>query len=169
MEEKIEKKLHLSTLSKTLIIFLIIVIGSTIIKVLRDLKVNGAGLLNIPMVVAIFYVGNRPNIKQKDWQNDNDDQKQSNPEPTVGVGGFTELMFAAGEGDLDSCKRLIDQGLNVNQQDEKGATALIYAVLNSNTEIARLLLGNNADPNITTKKGTTAKSVAKNKKIEGLF
>lgn len=157
--------LQLSTLSKVIIIFLIIVIGSTVIKVLRDLKVSGAGLLNIPMVMAIFYVGKRPNPKlQADTKHES--QKR---EPTVEIDGFTQLMFAAREGDLVLCKQLIDQGVDINEQDDKGATALIYAVLSTNEQTVKLLIDNGADKRQFTKKGLTALAIAKNNKMKNII
>lgn len=162
-----DEKLQLSTLSKVIIIFLIIVIGSTVIKVLRDLKVSGAGLLNIPMVMAIFFVGKRPNPNSK-LQADTKYESQKR-EPTVDIDGFTQLMFAAKEGDLVLCKQLIDQGVDINEQDDKGATALIYAVLSTNADCVKLLIDNGADKKLPTKKGLTALAIAKNNKMKNII
>ena len=85
------------------------------------------------------------------------------PKPSaIGEEGLTELMLCASEGDLEECKRLLDQGANINQQDDKGATALIYAVLNNCEEVTRLLLSNGADKKLATKKnGLTPLMVAR--------
>ena len=88
--------------------------------------------------------------------------KESPPKPpTIGEEGLTELMHCAAESDLEGCKRLLDQGANINQQDDKGATALIYAVLNNCEEVTRLLLSKGADQNLATKKnGQTPLAIA---------
>jgi hypothetical protein len=162
---------QLSTLSKTIIILLIFIVGSIVIKVLRDMKISGSGLINIPIVMSMFYIGSRPNpnAKKQEGQKELLDKKKIKSDPTIGEAGFTELMFAAGEGDLTLSQKLIDEGVNLNQQDDKGAIALIYATLNENIDIAQLLIKNNADPDMITKKGSSAKSIAKNKEINDFF
>ena len=63
-----------------------------------------------------------------------------------------EFMSAARKGDYDSVARLInvdfaaDMAVNVNYQESKtGYSALHYAVLNKDTELANLLVKNYAD------------------------
>jgi ankyrin repeat protein len=94
--------------------------------------------------------------------------KPSTP-PPVGEAGFTELMLCAGEGDIEGCKRLLEQGGDINKQDDKGGTALIYAVMNKREAVVDLLLTKGADVNIATnKKGQTALSIAKNSNYKAI-
>lgn len=82
--------------------------------------------------------------------------------PIIGEAGLTQLMHCAAEGDLEGCRRLLDQGVDVNQRDDKGATALIYAALNNCVDIISLLLSKGANQNLASKKnGLTALSIAK--------
>lgn len=90
--------------------------------------------------------------------------------PKVGVGGFTELMFHSGQNNLNEINKMVNEGVNVNQQDEQGATALIYAVLNNRAEIVRILLSHDADTSLSTyKSGQTAMSIAKKKDFQDII
>lgn len=89
---------------------------------------------------------------------------ESQPKPPIiGEEGLTELMYCASECDLEGCKRLLDKGADINQQDDKGATALIYAVLNNCAEVTSLLLSKDADQNLATKKNGLTPSVVARK------
>jgi ankyrin repeat protein len=72
-----------------------------------------------------------------------------------GGGGLTALVFAAREGDIDSARRLLDAGANVNQQTEYGWTPLLTAVNNRNYRLATLLVERGADVNLANKGGWT--------------
>lgn len=80
------------------------------------------------------------------------ERNKESPPLTIGEEGLTNLMHYAAEGYIEGCERLLIQGADINQQDNKGATALIYAVLNNHEEIVRLLLSKGADQNLATKK-----------------
>jgi len=85
-----------------------------------------------------------------------------------GGGGLTALVFAAREGDLESAKRLIAAGANVNQQTEYGWTPLLTAVNNRNYQVAKLLVESGADVNLANKGGWTPLYLATdNRNIEG--
>jgi len=85
-----------------------------------------------------------------------------------GGGGLTALVFAAREGDVESAKRLIAAGADVNQQTEYGWTPLLTAVNNRNYEVARLLIEHGADVNRVNKGGWTPLYLATdNRNIEG--
>jgi ankyrin repeat protein len=85
-----------------------------------------------------------------------------------GGGGLTALVFAAREGDLESARRLIAAGADVNQQTEYGWTPLLTAVNNRNYEVARLLIERGADVNRANKGGWTPLYLATdNRNIEG--
>ena len=66
---------------------------------------------------------------------------------TVAFGNVTALHFAAGRGDLDTVRLLLDAGANVNARDIRGLTPLVFAVATDrpNIEIIRLLLARGAD------------------------
>ncbi len=87
----------------------------------------------------------------------------------VGNAGFTELMFSAKEGDSKACEHLLESGIDINQQDDKGATALIYATLSNSVSVARLLLSKGANPHIPTNKGLTVMAIAKNNNLNQLI
>jgi ankyrin repeat protein len=78
--------------------------------------------------------------------------------------GFTPLLFAAREGDLESAKLLLDKGVDVNisvgeegetgeavdlsgHQDSSKLSALHVAVQRGHSDLAALLLDRGADPN----------------------
>ena len=87
----------------------------------------------------------------------------------VGEAGFTELMLSAKVGDIETCNRLIESGVNINHQDDKGATALLYAVLAESEDIVKLMIDKGANPYISTKKGLTAITFAENNKLINLI
>ncbi len=57
--------------------------------------------------------------------------------------------------DLAAINELIASGWNINEQDEKGQTALLRAVEAGRADLANLLLLEGADPNIASKAGKT--------------
>ena len=61
---------------------------------------------------------------------------------------------------IEMIKSLLKDGFKVNQKDENGDTMLIYAAEYGKNEIARYLLQNSADVNITNNQGKTALGVA---------
>ena len=79
----------------------------------------------------------------------------------IGKRGFTELMFAAGEGDMDRVTKILATESPVNVQDDQGKTRLAYAAMNNRLEIVGLLLRKGADPDITTSTGRSATWFAK--------
>jgi len=56
-----------------------------------------------------------------------------------------EITECARDGDVDGVRSLIDQGTDVNAQDKKGMTALLYAAREGHTEVAELLISEGAD------------------------
>lgn len=65
----------------------------------------------------------------------------------VQQGGFTPLLFAAREGNVESARLLLEKGANVNDVAANGASALVIAAHSDNPELARFLLDRGADPN----------------------
>lgn len=62
-------------------------------------------------------------------------------------GGETAVMFAARVGDLDSAKRLVAAGANVNDADAWGVSATTLAAHSGFGELVEYLLATGADPN----------------------
>ena len=70
--------------------------------------------------------------------------------------GHTALMRAALDGDTETVKALIQQGVDINQRDDNGRTALMFAVMNMHHETVRALLESEADVNVRSTQGGTA-------------
>jgi ankyrin repeat protein len=65
----------------------------------------------------------------------------------VEYGGFTPLLFAAREGELDSAKYLLAAGANVNDVGADGSSALAVATFSGQRAVAQLLIEHGADVN----------------------
>jgi ankyrin repeat protein len=62
-------------------------------------------------------------------------------------GGYTPLLFAARDGDLESAAALVAAGANVNDVAASGASALVVALHSGNRALAKDLLDRGANPN----------------------
>jgi ankyrin len=62
-------------------------------------------------------------------------------------GGFTALLFAAREGDVESAGLLLDAGANIEDAAPTGTSALVLAVHSDQAQVAEYLLKRGADPN----------------------
>ena len=62
-------------------------------------------------------------------------------------GGFTPLMFAAREGDIESAGLLLAAGANVHDATPPGTSATVVAAHSGHGTLAALLLEHGADPN----------------------
>lgn len=60
----------------------------------------------------------------------------------------TALTIAAERGDTAQVRKLIAEGVDVNEKDSSGYTALMWAARNGHTEIARALVDARADMNV---------------------
>lgn len=70
-------------------------------------------------------------------------------------GGFTALHFAARQGDIESARRLIQGGADVNAPHEEYGSSLILAIASGHEDMARYLLDEGADPNASDAWGAT--------------
>ena len=72
----------------------------------------------------------------------------------------TYLHFAAGGGDIESAKLLLEKGLQINTVDDEGNTPLHMASTFGQGEMVRFLLDRGADIHAKTKRGHTPLEVA---------
>ena len=71
-------------------------------------------------------------------------------------GGFTALMFAAREGDLESARIMLDAGVDINYGDVDNVTPLVAAIMNKQYTLAKFLIDRGADVNVVDAGGRTA-------------
>lgn len=65
------------------------------------------------------------------------------------------LIRASLEGNMETVKRAVKQGMEVDSRDKAGRTPLMMAAYNGHSEIVRFLLKKGADPNKADKQGRT--------------
>ena len=63
----------------------------------------------------------------------------------------SELMAAAGNGEMFVVKALLDRGVDINFSDNFGFTALMFAARRGHGDMVRLLLAGGADVNVRSK------------------
>ncbi|NPA58483.1 MAG: ankyrin repeat domain-containing protein [Aquificae bacterium] len=71
------------------------------------------------------------------------------------------LIVSAQLGDVERVKLALAKGADVNAQDDKGGTALHWAVFYGHGDIVRLLLMHGANPDIKDRNGITPVDVAR--------
>lgn len=69
--------------------------------------------------------------------------------------GFTPLMEATLNGDIDRVEELLEEGAEPNELNEFGESALLVGVVNEQTDIIPILLEYGADPNLQDDYGWT--------------
>jgi ankyrin repeat protein len=74
----------------------------------------------------------------------------------IGKLGCTELMVLSSQGDAPKILSLLAKGEDINRKDSKGNTALIYALMNSKTNVVELLVQMGADVKLQTNSGQDA-------------
>jgi ankyrin repeat protein len=75
---------------------------------------------------------------------------------SVGQAFWTVFMRAAASGDIETVRRLVDDGVEINAQSPNGTTALIAAVKNGRTDIACELMEMGADLTMCDEEGLSA-------------
>ncbi len=80
------------------------------------------------------------------------------------IKNVSTLVDAAGKGNIQELKELIDKGTSLNGLDKFGHTALTEASYGGQTEVVKLLLEKGADPNIKKADGETPLSLADGQK-----
>ena len=86
--------------------------------------------------------------------------------------GFTPLMLSVVDDDEEAVKitsLLIANGAEVDLQDDKGRTALIYAVINNSLPNIKILLNSKANVNIADEQSKTAIDYAESRKVKKLI
>ncbi len=73
---------------------------------------------------------------------------------------LTLLMWAAGYGNADAVKMLVDRGAEFNLTDDRGKSALMIAAENGHADAVSVLLNSGADVEIRDKDGRTARDLA---------
>jgi len=71
------------------------------------------------------------------------------------TGGFTPMLFAAQQGDIETARHLIAAGVGVNA-DGQGQAPLLIAVNSAQVQFALFLLQQGANPNVASRDGETA-------------
>lgn len=106
-----------------------------------------------PLIQAIPNAGEKPQII--------DVLLKSGANPNVDNGfGWTPLMEAVRQNDVDTVKALINYGANINATNNSGRTPLMIASNSGNLNILTVLLSNNADVGILTQDNQTALIIA---------
>lgn len=77
-----------------------------------------------------------------------------------------DLIDGIKKQDLGTVEKLLQNGENVNAQNEQGNTPLHYAVALNNADIAELLLSYGADMNIENAKGWSPLKIAQKKDVQ---
>jgi len=73
----------------------------------------------------------------------------------IARGGFTALLFAAREGDIDTARVMLDAGVDINYGDVDNTTALTVAIMNKQYTFAKFLIDRGADVNAVGGYGRT--------------
>jgi ankyrin repeat protein len=76
-------------------------------------------------------------------------------EVPLSLGGFTPLLFAARQGDVESARILLDAGADVNETAADGLSVLLVASDGGHEDLALFLLERGANPNVKDRNGMT--------------
>jgi ankyrin repeat protein len=78
-------------------------------------------------------------------------------------------MAAAANSDPELVQLLLDRGAKVDQQDNKGRTALYWAVKQELPDVIAVLLKAGADPDLAAADGNTPRQLAESLKLAAFF
>src|SRR5439155_11725775 len=73
----------------------------------------------------------------------------------IARGGFTALLFAAREGDIDTARVMLEAGVAINYGDVDNTTALTVAIMNKQYTFASFLIDRGADVTVVGGYGRT--------------
>ena len=76
------------------------------------------------------------------------------------------LVTAAHQGNLEVCKVLVEEGVDVNLQDKRGRTALFMSVVANKTDVLHYLLAQGANPNILSEGLAPIHKAVKSRSLE---
>lgn len=85
---------------------------------------------------------------------------ESGADPNIGCKSKSPLMFCVFHRDLYLMRKLIKAGANLDAQNRKGETALIFASKTGKTEFVKTLIQNGADAELRDKSGRSALDLA---------
>ncbi|OUL96516.1 ankyrin repeat domain-containing protein, partial [Paraburkholderia hospita] len=74
--------------------------------------------------------------------------------------GKTAMEYAAGQGQTQVVKQLLDTGIDVNRRYKNDLTALMWAAGYDRADTVKLLLARGADESLKDNRGMTAKDIA---------
>ncbi|OFW41270.1 MAG: hypothetical protein A3J28_18040 [Acidobacteria bacterium RIFCSPLOWO2_12_FULL_60_22] len=77
------------------------------------------------------------------------------PDPLSSKGGFTPLLFAARQGDLETARLLLEAGAHVNDAAPDYGSALVVATASGHEALSQFLLERGANPNVADGWGFT--------------
>ena len=79
-----------------------------------------------------------------------------------------QLLAAAGQAEEERVTQLVNDGVNINQQNAEGETALMRAAMGGHNGFVEILLSKyKADPKLQNKAGKTAEQLAREKGHDG--
>jgi ankyrin repeat protein len=81
-------------------------------------------------------------------------------------GGYTPLMFAAGDGKIALVKLLLAAHAAVDARNDVGATALWLAAMRGRVDVVKLLVAAGADTHATNKYGRSVRDMADPRNVE---
>jgi len=114
----------------------------------------------VPVLLAAIFCGCRssePSVTSTPFSNTTSTPFSNNVATNPLAELESDLRQAAIDGEIETVKSLLAQGVNINAGDERGWTALRGAVFVENAQVVKLLLDRKAEPNIRAKDdGTTA-------------
>lgn len=159
-----EKRVRTLTAASIAVLVASLVLANGLVGVLATNPVWHAAASAI-CILLLFIQWSRSSAENKEVTPEEAEQKRLKAREAakkrVGHGGYSELMFAAADGDLARVKQLLQYGAEVNGQDSKGGTPLMYAAMNGHREVVEFLLELGADRKLRSSAGLSAADYAR--------